>query len=45
MKYIFSEESIDYKNYKFGYSVNIIIENNNLIEDCFSKGFLNLTIN
>ena len=43
MKYIFSEESIDYKNYKFGYSVNIIIENNNLIEDCFSKGFLPFT--
>ena len=43
MKYIFSEESLDYKNYRFGYSVNAFLENKNDIEKCFLKGFLPYT--
>ena len=45
MKFLFSENSIDYKNYKFGYSVNLIIDNNDSIENTYCNGFLPYTGN
>ena len=39
----FSEESIDYNNYKFGYSVNLELDEDDSIEECFHKGFLPFT--
>ncbi len=43
MKFLFSESSIDYNNYKFGYSVNLILNDNNSIENVYSQGFLPYT--
>ena len=43
MKFLFSESSIDYNNYKFGYSVNLILNDNNSIENVYSHGFLPYT--
>ena len=43
MRYFFSEESIDYNNYKFGYSVNLELDEDDSIEECFHKGFLPFT--
>ncbi len=43
MKFLFSESSIDYNNYKFGYSVNLILNDNDSIENVYSQGFLPYT--
>ena len=43
MKTILSEGNIDYKNYKFGYTVNCVLEKTDNIEKVFSRGFLPYT--
>ncbi len=43
MRYRFLESSVDYKNYKFGYSINAILGTNDSVEKCFSEGFLPYT--
>mgnify|MGYP001182428086 FL=1 len=45
MKYLFTEDSIKYKDYKFGYSVNCVLDNSDNIEKAFSMGFLPYTGN
>ena len=45
MKFLFSESSIDYNNYKFGYSVNLVLNDNDSIESVYSQGFLPYTGN
>tara|TARA_B100001175_G_C19337450_1_gene555679 strand:- start:101 stop:817 length:717 start_codon:yes stop_codon:yes gene_type:complete len=45
MEYLFTEDSIRYKDYKFGYTVNCVLNNSDDIEKIFSKGFLPYTGN
>ena len=45
MKKILSEDRIDYQNYRFGYCVNIILEEDDSIEKAFEKGYLPYTCN
>ena len=45
MKFLFSESSIDYNNYKFGYSVNLVLNDYDSIESVYSQGFLPYTGN
>ena len=40
MKKILSEDRIDYQNYRFGYCVNIILEEDDSIEKAFERGYL-----
>ena len=40
MKFLFSESSVDYNNYKFGYSVNLVLNDDDSIENVYSQGFL-----
>ena len=43
MKFLYSESSIDYNNYTFGYSVNVVLNENDSIESVYSQGFLPYT--
>ena len=43
MKKILSEDRIDYQNYRFGYCVNIILEEDDSIEKAFERGYLPYT--
>ena len=45
MKKILSEDRIDYQNYRFGYCVNIILEEDDSIEKAFERGYLPYTGN
>ena len=45
MKKILSEDRIDYQNYRFGYCVNIILEEDDSIEKAFDRGYLPYTVN
>ena len=45
MDYLFTEDNINYKDYKFGYSVNCILKSTDNIEEVFEKGFLPYTGN
>ena len=45
MKTILSEDRIDYQNYRFGYCVNIILEEDDSIEKAFERGYLPYTGN
>ena len=43
MRKILKEDRVDYKNYRFGYTVNIILEESESIEEAFNNGFLPYT--
>ena len=45
MKKFLSEDRIDYQNYRFGYCVNIILEEDDSIEKAFERGYLPYTGN
>ena len=45
MEYLYTEDNINYKDYKFGYTVNCVLNNSDNIEKVFSKGFLPYTGN
>ena len=45
MKKILSEDRTDYQNYRFGYCVNIILEEDDSIEKAFERGYLPYTGN
>ena len=45
MKKILSEDRIDYQNYRFGYCINIILEEDDSIEKAFERGYLPYTGN
>jgi len=45
MEYLFTEDNINYKDYKFGYTVNCVLNNSDDIDKVLSKGFLPYTGN
>ena len=45
MEYLYTEDNINYKDYKFGYTVNCVLDNSDNIEKAFSMGFLPYTGN
>ena len=45
MEYLYTEDKINYKDYKFGYTVNCVLNNSDDIDKVLSKGFLPYTGN
>ena len=44
MEYLYTEDNINYKDYKFGYTVNCVLNNSDDIEKIFSKGFCHILV-
>ena len=43
MRKILKEDRVDYKNYKFGYTFNTVLEESDSVEEVFKSGFLPYT--
>ena len=43
MRKILKEDRVDYKNYKFGYTFNTVLEESDSVEEAFKSGFLPYT--